>query len=179
MAKRDAAIHAPRSLIFAVVFVGAAGAFFSGVKLWGRISRVDVPSMFVILDLQRLGRDLRESVDVPLIGFKGSDREVSFPAVDGVHVVRVVYTFDPDRKEFLRKSYVFDPAAEEGRSETPAVVTKIFDADELRFNYLDGGGESPVWQDTWSKEKGIFRAMRVEGAFKGEPFTKIIIIPQA
>ena len=165
--------------IFSIVFVAAAGAFFSGVKLWGRISKVDAPAMFIVVDLQKLAKDLRQAVDIPLIGFTGAERELSFPVIDDIHVARVVYTFDPNKKELVRKIHMFDPAAQEGRPEGDPVITKILQADEMTFSYLDRSGQEPEWQDAWLKDKGMFRAVRVEGAFKGEPFTKIIILPQA
>ena len=165
--------------IFAIVFVGAAGAFLSGMKLWGRISKADVPGMFLAVDLQRLGRDLRGSVDIPQVGFQGSSTEVFFPAVEGGRIVRVAYAFDRDKKKLFRKVYAVDPAADEGAAAEVLAVTKVLDAQELDLSYLDRTGEGMEWTDAWPKEKGMFKAVRMEGVFNGERFTKIIILPQA
>jgi prepilin-type N-terminal cleavage/methylation domain-containing protein len=165
--------------IFAIIFVAVAGAFFSGVKLWGRISKVDVPAMFVALDMHRLSKDLRQALDIPLIGFQGSSRELYFPAIDGGRVVTLMYAFDPEKKELLRKVYAFDPQIKVGAEQDVLSITKVAAADTLNFSYLDRAGQEPEWLDSWSKEQGLLRALRVEGVFKGEPFTKIIILPQA
>ncbi len=166
--------------VFAVIAVGVAGTFFSGVKLWQRISQVDVMGRFVLVDLQKLSKDLRGCVDLPLIGFQGSETGFYFPSVEGIHVVKVVYSFDEGQKKLVRRSYVFDPAAEEGQAQKVSTEAKILDADELRFSYLDRAAVDAIeWLDAWPKEKGMFSALRVEGVLKGEPFAKIIIIPQA
>ena len=164
--------------IFAVIFVAVAGAFFSGVRLWGRISRADVPDMFMALDLQKLGRDLRMCIDIPLVGFTGSRTGLSFPAVLDTSVVRVVYAFDPAKKELLRSVYPFDPAKEDGFNDAQPAVSRLFRADELVFEYLDHGDNESVWLEAWPAVKGVFRAVRVRGSWKGAAFGKIIIIPQ-
>jgi hypothetical protein len=165
--------------IFSVIAVGIAGTFFSGIKLWQRISGVNVSARFMRVDLQKLGKDLQGGIDLPLIGYAGSATAFSFPSLENGRVVKVVYAFDAGQKKLMRRSSVFHPAEDEGNREKMSTEGKVLEADELRFMYLDPSVQDAVeWLDAWPKENGMFRAMRVEGAWKGEPFSKIIIIPR-
>lgn len=163
-------------LAFIVTAVGAS--FFSGLKLWDRVRNVDFAHTAFILDLGMIARDLRQSVDVPAIGFEGDAGSFSFPAVDKGDVVKVTYARDPASGILTRRVQSL-ASIMAGQSPERKMTKEALSADQVSFQYLNREGADGVWVDVWSKDKGIFSAVKLEGVFKGEPFSKIIIIPLA
>ncbi len=162
--------------IFAIVSVGISALFLSGMTLWTRIGGVDFARSERILDLELIARDLRQSLNLPAIGFEGTANTFSFPAVDGGEVVRVTYAVDAGAGQVKRRVGLFSEILAGHtdsfvREETALTAQKIV----FKYYYADDSGSS--WLEVWPKDKGTFRAIRVEGESQGEPFVKTIIIP--
>ncbi len=164
--------------ILAAIVTGVGASFFSGLKLWDRVRKVDFVRTEFLLDLGIIARELRQSVDIPLIGCEGNAGSFSFPAVDRGAVVKVTYALDPLSGNLTRHVQGFADIIA-GREVSAGFATKALSADKVSFQYLSVDGETSSWVDTWPKDKGMFSAVRLEGVFKSEPFSKIIIIPVA
>src|ERR1700690_2646936 len=68
------------SAMFAVISLAVFNAFANGFKLWARGQHVMVEGDMAIF-LEKIGEDLRQTVIISGIPFKGSSAQLSFPAI--------------------------------------------------------------------------------------------------
>ncbi len=167
------------TVIFSIIGVGIMASFVSGVKIWRRSQDLFRVYGDLILTLEKVSRELRHSVNIPDIGFEAvSSNEFSFPALVGSSCMKVTYRFDPQEKTLLRGQVrLKDIIAEKEKEEY--TEGKIIDLEELNINYFyfNNDDKSLCWQDSWKKEDGILRLVKLNGKYNGKEFTKIILIP--
>ncbi len=164
--------------IFSIIGLGITTSFVSGIKLWDRAKNIDFAKCEFLLDMEKISRDFRQIVDIPVIGFEGDSVKVSFPALIGDSIVKITYKFDPERKTLLYKEVGLKDIIS-GEEEENYTEEKMLSLKELSLSYFCWDREKEIydWKDSWVKDKGIFSAIKLEGKFKGEAFTKIIFIP--
>jgi len=174
------------TVIFSIIGVGIMTSFVSGVKIWRRSQDLFRVYGDLILTLEKVSRELRHSVNIPDIGFEAvSSNEFSFPALVGSSCMKVTYRFDPQEKTLLRgqvrlKDIIAEKEKEEYEKEKDEYREgKIIDLEELNINYFyfNKDDKSLCWQDSWKKEDGILRLVKLNGKYNGKEFTKIILIP--
>lgn len=68
------------STLIAVLGLAVFQSFANGLKLWSRAQRLNREADVAIF-LDKMGVDLRSSVSITGIGFKGTSEKVSFPAI--------------------------------------------------------------------------------------------------
>ncbi len=68
------------SSLMAVLGVAVFGAFANGLKLWAKATRLNREAEVAVF-LDKMGEDLRSTVAISGISFKGIGEQVSFPAV--------------------------------------------------------------------------------------------------
>jgi type II secretory pathway pseudopilin PulG len=164
--------------IFGIIAMGIASSFVSGVKLWNRAKNMGFSRTEVLLNMEMISRDLRQGIKVEEIGFQGSAEQVSFPTVVNDSLVKVIYLFDAQEKELVRRQIGLEDAlAGKESSDVYVQRTILSPLEEFSFSYFEKTEESYAWSDTWPKDKGVFRAIKLQGRFKGEDFVKTIFIP--
>ena len=115
-----------------------------------------------------------------MIGFEGKIDEFAFPDLTGNSIVKIIYKFEPVDKILLRRQVgiqdIIDDKADENYSER-----KIISLDEFTLSYLyfDSENDKYVWADTWTKDKGIFSAVKLKAKIGNEELIKTIFIPIA
>lgn len=125
--------------MFAVISLAVFNAFSNGFKLWGRGQQVMVEGDMAIF-LDRLGEDLRQTVLISGIPFKGDSMKVSFPAIIlaptdgsrgpeefGAQIGAVQYTFDPSDGKIYRSQAVYGQALKSQWSLHVEVASQIED----------------------------------------------------
>lgn len=167
--------------IFSIVATAIGMSFISGMKLWGRFNSAG-SNMDVLITLEMMAKDLRQSLDMPSVGFQGSSSEVSFPALDGTSILKVTYKFDSKENALLKssarlKDIVLNPEPDKEKEYT--VEKRLLSPEEFSLSYLsyDPEAQSYSWKDAWAKDKGIFPAVRIQAKFKNEEFSKVVFIP--
>ena len=167
--------------IFSIIATAIGISFTSGMRLWGHVNSTG-QNTDVLITLEMMAKDLRRSVDMPIIGFQGSSSEVSFPTLDGNSIIKVTYKFDSKKNMLLKryahlKDIVLNPEPDKEKEYT--VEKRILSLEELSLSYLyyDPENKNYSWKDTWTKDKGIFPAVRIQTKFKNEEFTKVVFIP--
>lgn len=158
--------------IFSIVAIGIAASFVSGAKLWDRAKNTDFSKAEFLLDMEKVTRQLRQSVNTNEIKFDGASQEVSFPGFADNSVKRIVYIFDSSQKALLRREY--NP---ESDLETYTETTALSSLDEFSFSYLQDTEDGFEWLDSWDEDSGIFSAIKLQGKFKNEDFVKTVFIP--
>ena len=92
--------------------------------------------------------------------------------------MKITYRFDPQEKALLRgevgEKDVILGKQKEGYEEK--IVLKL---EELNMNYFYFNKETKSygWQDSWKKEDGSFRLIKLNGKYNGKEFTKVIFVP--
>jgi prepilin-type N-terminal cleavage/methylation domain-containing protein len=162
--------------IFAIIAVSVAGTFFSGIKLWDRVRGTDFVKTSFLIDLEKVAVDVRQAMDVPVIGYTGSAEEFSFPSIEKDSIMRLMYYFDPVQQALIRKTQSLSSILEE-KTDPAASTTEIFNASNVTFQYLVKNANSTDWESGWKKDDGIIHAVKLEGVSNGVPFSKIIVIP--
>ncbi len=174
------------AVIFSIIGIGIAGSFISGVKLWRRAQEMSGIYSELILTLEKVSRDVRQSVNVAVIGFEATTQEsmgnkaseFSFPALVRDSVIRITYRFDPLEKKLFRGEVLLKDILS-GSQKDRYSEKEVMKVDELKIDYYSYNTTTKTggWQESWKKEDGIFRLVRLSGKYNGEEFTKIILVP--
>lgn len=164
--------------IFSFIAAGIAASFVSGMKLWGRAQDLISLQGKVLLGFELMSRELRQSVDFPDIGFKGTSQEVSFPALIYGSIVKVTYKFSfPDNAVIRREVELKDIIS--GNEEKEYREKKVLSAEEFRLSYLYFDSEKKIysWTDSWESAKGKFSAVKLYTKNNDAEFERSIFIP--
>lgn len=174
------------AVIFSIIGIGIAASFVSGIKIWRRSQDMARAYSDLILTLEKISRELRQSIDLPNIGYEATVEDLgdakaqqfSFPALIGDSVTKITYRFDPQEKRLLRGELLLADIIA-GKEKEKYAERAMLDLEELQINYFyfDKETKNSVWQDFWKKEDGVFQLIKLNGKYNGEEFTKIILIP--
>ena len=143
------------SAMFAVISLAVFNAFSNGFKLWARGQHVMVEGdMSIFLD--RISEDLRQTVIISGIPFKGNSTQISFPAIIrapldinssrraeeiGTQIGAVRYTFEPGEKKITRSQAVYGQALKAQWS-TPVEVASMIEDVSMRYYFKADRGLS-------------------------------------
>lgn len=164
--------------IFSIVGAGIAGTFYSGVKLWLRAKNADVYSNELLLNLEGISRDLRQSVYISKVGYEGKAAELSFLTFVGDTAMKVTYKFDVMQKAFVcRRMQLEDALSEELQGNYTERRVASLDAFSLSYFYFDKEKEGYAWKDSWERSEGIPAAVRINAKLKDEEYVKTVLIP--
>lgn len=166
--------------IFSFVAAGIALSFISGIKLWNKAKNTDFAKYQFLLELESIAKDLRQSINEPVIGFEGDAIRLTFPELSGNSIIKVTYSFDQEQAALIKKQV--DMKYILAGKEAEEYIEKKFPGWEdffLSYSYYDAASEGFVWTNEWLKEKGVFTAVKINGKFKGETYTKVIFIHTA
>ncbi|OGX19102.1 MAG: hypothetical protein A3K83_01905 [Omnitrophica WOR_2 bacterium RBG_13_44_8b] len=161
--------------IFSVLSLAIYSTFASGLRLWDRIQGEALSQRKIILNMERLSSDLRQSPVFSKIGFEGTSSSISFPVLSGTGIYRSTYIFE--EKALLRKLVGFQDILEKKEE---ADVKKILpDLEELKFSfgYLEQNKSEYSWKDTWDKKDGTPKIVKVELKTKDADLVKQINLP--
>jgi len=167
------------AVIFSIIALGLGTTFISGMKIWDRARSGDFARYGLILDIETISTDFRQAIDFNTVPFEGKPQEASFPMVSGDSIFKVSYKFDPVAKALLKKQVKLKDAGESIKESAEKGIEKTFSGWEdfsIRYFYYDSEEEKYDWKDTWDKEEGVFKAVRLEVKFEGEQFVKTIFI---
>jgi prepilin-type N-terminal cleavage/methylation domain-containing protein len=162
--------------IFSLLSLAVYTTFSSGIRLWRRIQDTNILQRRVFLGLERISQDLRQALDFSKIGFSGKINEVSFPFLSAENeILRVTYFLE--EKTLYRKQESFKDIIEE--KENPKIKSMVSDIDDLKFSfaYQEEDKKEYTWKDTWDKEEGIPKIIKMELKAKDANFTKTVTIP--
>lgn len=164
--------------IFSIVAVAIGASIVSGLRIWDNIKNVDFARANFLLDLDRIAGDLYGAVDVPVIGFEGKDVELSFPAISGDSLIKASYVYDRDKKILMKRETgykeILSEKKEKAYTEKEVLAPESCDFAYYGFNDNENAGE---WTALWTKEDGVFKAVKITVKFKGEEFVKTVFVP--
>jgi len=176
------------SAMFAVISVAVFNAFSNGFKLWARGQHVMIEGNMAIF-LDKMGEDLRQTVTISGIPFKGDSEEVSFPAIiiaptdgsraeegSGAQIGAVQYTYDAADKKVYRAQAVYGQALKSEWS-TPVEVASDIEGITMRYYFTAEHGLEVKSQTDEGLPMGIM--IDVEFLVEGQEFhmRRFMIIP--
>jgi len=141
------------SAMFALISLGVFNAFSNGFKLWARGQHVMVEGYTAIF-LDRIAEDVRQTVLISGIPFKGSSAEFSFPAIiigpadshsarakEGTasQIGAIRYVFDPSQKKIFRAQANYGQALKSEWSQ-PVEVADLIEDISLRYYFTADRG---------------------------------------
>jgi len=141
------------SCMFAVISLAVFNAFANGFKLWARGQHVMVEGDMAIF-LDRIAEDLRQTVLITGIPFKGDSTELIFPAIilapfdinssrseegAGAQIGAVRYTFEPSEKKIYRSQAIYGQALKSEWTVPIEVASQIEDI-SLRYYFTADKG---------------------------------------
>ena len=164
--------------IFSALAVGIVSSFFSGLKLYARSSQGDLSKSELLVNLEIIAKEARQSPDMPLIECEGDRGKFSFPFISNGAIVKRTYSFSSEDK-LLRSHEAPLAMIMAGKEQEGTVQKTVMAVDEFSMSYLTYDKEQKVyaWKDEWVKGAGRFPAVRLRGKYKGEEFDKTIFLP--
>ena len=170
--------------IFAVIALALASSFVSGMRLWGRAQHRDATQTNALFGLEVMARELRQSVELPKIGFEGHAHELSFPAVLGDATVKITYVYDAYEKRLRRRQVNVKEILEETLE--PEAQEKILftHIDDVVIEFASFKNDKKAaeetrdeWKDSWEQADGLPWAIRVTVTITHDTLTKTILLP--
>ena len=166
--------------IFSFIAVGISTSFFSGIKLWGRAVSTDHWRNDLLLSFESMAAELRQSVNIPSIGYIGDVKSISFLTVSGDNIVRESYSFDAQNKSLMRgETKLKDITEEDKGGHLPYRPVLSLDEFSIQYLYRDNTNNISEWRSEWKKADGIFAAVRFTSKTHDEEFIKTVFIPIA
>jgi len=163
--------------LFSIISVSLFSSFSMGLKVWKMASRPNFAYRKAVLNLERLGRELRQARGYLNTTFQGNDRELTFISVTHEKVFNMTYRF---KSEGLWRQA---GAVGSGWSDAGEEREMVPDIDRLEFTYygFDPASKSFVFFDNWDgATQGLPRAVRVVMDLKDEThLEKIMHVPVA
>jgi hypothetical protein len=178
------------SAMFTLISLAVFNAFSNGFKLWARGQRVMVEGDTAIF-LDRVAEDLRQTVRITGIPFKGGSMELSFPAMvwapadelgtrapEGVtdQIGAVRYVFDPFQKKIFRSQAGYGQALKT-QWQDPIEVADLVDDISLRYYFKGEHGLDVKSQSDESIPFGVMIDVRY--ALDGQDYhmRRFLVIP--
>jgi len=166
--------------IFSFIAVGISTSFFSGIKLWGRAISTDSWRNDILLGFESIAAALRQTVDIPDIGYSGDEKSISFLTISGNNIIRESYSFDAQKKALTKsKTKLKDISENDKGGQAAGIPFLSLDEFSIRYLYRDHLKNTSQWRDEWKKEDGIFAAVQFTAKTHNEEFNKTVFIPIA
>jgi prepilin-type N-terminal cleavage/methylation domain-containing protein len=162
------------SAMFAVISLAVFNAFSNGFKLWARGQHVMAEGDMAIF-LDRIGEDLRQTVIISGIPFKGDSTQLAFPAIilgptdgngsrgpegTGDQIGAIGYVFNPAEKAIYRTQANYGQALKTQWS-GPVEVASLIEDISMRY-YFKGDSSLDVKSQT---DEGVPMGIMIDVQF--------------
>ncbi|MDO8525063.1 MAG: hypothetical protein Q7S07_01060 [Candidatus Omnitrophota bacterium] len=139
--------------IAAIMAIAVIAVFAAGIKVYERMRDYSDARADIMLSLEQVDRDLRNTLNISEIKFNGESGKVTFPApVDG-SPGSVSYYVDDETDTLVKeeKDYYASTSSEESGE---GRITPLAAADGIKFSYCDYDSDARayLWKDTWESE---------------------------
>ena len=165
------------TVIVSIIALCLGGVFTSGIRLWQKAQKLGLSSAEILLDLEGISRNLRQSLDLPDVPFSGDSKSVEFSTVIGNSIFKVVYSFDSFKKKLLIRKIDYEDVLADRLKKPPQ--SSVFSADKVSFEYLvlDKDDDSCTWEKEIDEDEGIPAIIKMSIEIGDENIEKFIFIP--
>jgi prepilin-type N-terminal cleavage/methylation domain-containing protein len=165
--------------LWAITAITLAHLFQNGLRLWKRMENVTLLQQEARGVLEQIARDVRQGLDVPGIGWSGSNERVSFATLAQAKILKVTYQMDAgvlQRQTQLLSSEGMNATVSSTLTQHPAAI---------KWEYAYATPQAPLeWLDHWKAGPGdgMPCGIRIHLTLSGESadpetFTKTILLP--
>lgn len=162
--------------ILALVALAVVSTFGAGLKVYSRVRGYSVAQSDVLLFLEKLETDLRNTFKFSTIDFTGDGKKVSFAGLaggfdamprQGLFLAKVSYCFNNKTGFLVREQRIYpgtslETKAGNGNSRPLARIENII----LSYCYFDPNTRKHNWRDSWAAGNGIPSAVKIKVIFK-------------
>lgn len=165
------------SVIISIMALCIGGVFTSGIRLWKKAQSLGHSSAEILLDLEGVSRNFRQSLDIPDVPFRGDSKSIEFPTLVGNSIFKIIYSFDAFKKKLLIRKIGYEDVLADRLKKPPQ--SSIFDADKVSFEYLvlDKDEDSCSWEKEIDEDDGIPAIIKMSVEIDDENIEKFIFIP--
>ncbi len=170
--------------LLAIVGLTIVATFAGGLKIFNRMESHSVARADVLLCMEKMERDLRNTFSLKGLDFIGEAKRVTFPAIlttfspEGrvrASLGSFSYFRDDSRKErfFSKEEKIYTEAIKKESSERGA-VTALAPVADINFQYFsyDPEAETYSWVDAWDKSEAKKEQKLEGGATKSTALSK-------
>ena len=165
------------TVIVSIIALCLGGVFTSGISLWQKAQKLGLCSAEIILDLEGISRNFRQSLDIPDVPFSGDSKSIEFPTVINNSIFKVAYSFDSFKKALLIRKIDYEDVLADRLKKFPQ--SSVFSADRVQFEYLvlDKEDDSCTWENKIDEDEGIPAIIKMSIEIDDENIEKFIFIP--
>lgn len=176
------------SSIIAMIALAVFSTFSMGIKVYNRIQYSGLTQADVLFSLEKLEKDLHNTLNFSGIAFVGENRKVSFAGLVGPQadsaLGRVSYYLDTKNKSLVKDENIYPVSSEETygvySQGSPSSKT-LASIKDIAFTYyhFDPQAREYVWGDSVN---GTPLAVKIKVTFRGEndkdvEITRTVLIP--
>ena len=158
--------------ILAMIAVAVFSTFASGLNVYTRIKTYKRAKIDVLLSLEKIEKDLRNTFRFSGIDFSGEAKRVDFPGLikdrdpkgnEVISLGRVSYYLNTETGSLTKEeqSYFFTiPENSEARDKVKPLAV----AEDVNFSYyyFDATTQKYGWKNSWNKAEGVPTAVKIE-----------------
>jgi hypothetical protein len=178
------------TIFTSVIGIAVFQSFNNGLKLWARGQNLGHEADVMIL-LDKIGEDLRSSLPITGISFKGSSVRFSFPAIvltpadkksmriqEGVidQIGAVEYYFEPAEGKMFRRQANYGQALK-GKWTSSQEVAARLDEVSLRYYFLDEKGPLIKMETQGKFPTGVILEAHIQGEPPDRRLKRFLAIP--
>ena len=163
--------------IFSLIAASLGSVFVSGVKLWQRAQVIGVSTSEILLGLEGISKNIRQSLELEDVGFVGKKTSFEFPTVIGGAIFKVVYSFDKVKEKLSVKKIKYEDVLAKRIKEPDAI--EVFGADEVVFEYLtfETGDTSYSWKKEVEEKDKILAMVKIVVEKRDKIIEKLVFVP--
>ncbi len=164
--------------LFSIIMVSLSITLASGLKAWKMTNTFNTSERKALLGLEKIARNVRETLVYDPVGFEGTTQGFSFCRVEyGAGVVKTDYYVNGDALE-ERDEDLFSFFSEEDVDIENKKVLDGFSSFSVRYLQHNEEEDTYAWTDSWAAEAGVPRALKIQIVMNNDAsFEKTIFIP--
>ena len=163
------------SLLCSILAFAIAGVMLSGFKLWHRVGDNGGFNSQGILEVENMGRDLRQSLSCKEIPFKGNVTDIEFAGIENGGLSKISYSYDGESNKLSRQSRFYSDILKDVQPPQPQFVLKNVN---VIFAYLVNTTNSGFqWQESFNDISAYPIAVNITIGSSGNKIVKTVFIP--
>ena len=171
--------------ILGMIALAVFSTFAGGLNIYKRMQSYGGVQADVLLSLEKVERDLRNTVNFSGIGFVGDSKRISFPGLVKYQVSsikyqesvgKISYYFDDDSGALIKEKQDYSHAiSEAGPDESDIEELAFVESINFGYYYFDSEAQEYGLKNVWNADDGIPDAVGIEIIFKdGKTDVKLV-----
>jgi hypothetical protein len=150
------------------------------MSIWRRVKDASMLERMVLLKIEKLSRELRQTFNFQDIAFIGSKEQIEFPQIIDSDISRVTYKLGPDNRKLFRIQVTLKDLLGEKEPVVHEGVVYLSGIEKIDFSYFyfDLEKNSYSWKESW-QGPGLPLAVKINISNDAKTYATTIFIPTA